>query len=200
MSSVNAAIKMNNLVLDKNNGTSDVTMKVDNNEFQMKMGNDVLMTVAPDAEDEVSLTESQATSKLTISKETVFENDVTFKGNVTNQVLLNQVLLLLYKHDLYRGWVRMTLNPATATSATAGDHRGWVKVDGSGVYWILDNVLSTPGFPPEHYSANEEGVTEVSNIGGTAAATAVSYTFTNGTDVSEGGIINGVQFSHGWTV
>ena len=74
---------------------ADVKMVVKDDEFQMKMGNDVLMTVAPDGDTVLAGAAENAVTKLTISKDTVFEGKVTVEQGVTDGGISDELKVLI---------------------------------------------------------------------------------------------------------
>lgn len=84
MPSVYGALKTNKLVVQGRGSVNgnDVTMDVAEDTFMMKMGEDTLLTVAPDGVSDINDAGSNGPSTLTIAKPTVFEGDVEVKGNL----------------------------------------------------------------------------------------------------------------------
>ena len=81
----NGKLKTNTLVLQGHGSAigKDVSMNIVNDEFTMKMGDDILLTVGhEDADLHGNSTETETETKLTINKHTLFTSNVEIEGNV----------------------------------------------------------------------------------------------------------------------
>lgn len=95
MSPIAGNLKAKSFTLQGNGAAgADVEMLVKDDEFKMKMGNDVLMTVGVADKDE-NFTSTETT--LTIEKNTTFTGNVAIQGTITigNTVLDEQTLINL---------------------------------------------------------------------------------------------------------
>lgn len=104
MAPVLGSLKTNKLVLQGHPG-ENVTLDVQQNEFTMSMGSEVLMTVASDGLEGSNT--GEVDSKLTISKETTFEDEVTVQGNLTvggNMKMTHTGSSVVETHDMRMGY------------------------------------------------------------------------------------------------
>lgn len=81
MAPVSGSLKTNKLVLQGHPG-ENVTLNVQEDEFTMSMGSDILMTVGSDSLEGGASSGTNETN-LTIAKNTTFEQNVTVDGTLT---------------------------------------------------------------------------------------------------------------------
>ena len=84
MPSVSGNLKTKNLSLQNNTGGVDYSMSVSvNDEFELKRGSEILLSVSPDDESVLGNVSNEVT-KLTIMKDTVCEGNVHIKGKLSS--------------------------------------------------------------------------------------------------------------------
>lgn len=92
---VSGNIKSKKLSLQNDAGGVNYSMSVSAaDEFELKRGNDILLSVAPDDEQVLSGV-SDAVTKLTIVKDTIFEGNVIAKNGITNGGISDELKTLI---------------------------------------------------------------------------------------------------------